>query len=355
MQLSNVLNLSMENPFNLLHFLALIGTFLVFYVVACSLDFIVFHFTSTSKPLQLYRRPYPEHTYALITGGNGGIGYGIALALVKNGFGVILLGRNGAKLAAAAERLRDALVLPNSVQAQRDEYVKTMVLDPQTATPEEIEESVHEAIINKGLRVSILVNNVGSAPIAYPPYRGLSTYSAKDIDNTINLNARFMAHLTTRMLPVLQAARVHEDPSRRSLILNLSSGANIGLPYQVMYSSTKAFNSAFSVGLSRDLKADPNFSHVDVLGITAGDVESQNNIAGLTKGSPDSEAYGTYIVEKVDGAIRRGLMEMTPYWPHHLDFVLLSVTPLFLVNKGILDIMVKKRDAMNEVMKPKNE
>lgn len=120
-----------------------------------------------------------------------------------------------------------------------------------------------------------------------------------------------------------------------------------------MYSSTKAFNSAFSIGLSRELEIKKETRHIDVLAIEAGDVRSQGNIAWLTEGAPDSESYGRYIVERTDGAVKRRLREMTPYWRHHLNFMILSIIPERVVSLSIRDIMLMKRDAMNLEMKPK--
>ncbi|KAJ2988211.1 hypothetical protein NUW58_g4098 [Xylaria curta] len=352
----------------LLQIFAFFGILPFLYILYSAVDFVLFHFTPPSKPLKKYRRPGPQPTYALITGGNGGIGYGIALALVQRGFGVILLGRNAAKLDAAADQLRDALILAptNEVDtgmevsvARREQYVITVVLDPQRATPAEIRQCVQEAIVDRGLRISILVNNVGSVPISYPPYRELVTYSDDEIDHTINLNARFMAHLTARMLPVLCAEHESLSPSikegKRSLILDLSSGATIGIPYQTVYSSTKGFNSVFSISLSRELQASQRSSHIDVLSIKAGDVRSQGNAIGLLKGSPDSETYGRCIVERVDGAIKRGLKEITPFWLHHINFTLTTIMPRRLVDKNVLDIISTKKDVVNNATKPKSD
>lgn len=326
---------------------SIVGISLGLYVIRRLIDFVSFHFIIPPEQLRDYRRPGPKPTYALITGANGGIGYGIALALLKQGFGVILLGRNAAKLDAAALQLRDTVKLADQA------LVKTIVLDPQTASSAEMDDKICKTILGQGLRVTILVNNVGTAPIAYPPYRELATYSTTDIDDTININTRFMAHLTNRMLPVL----IQEEgraSGHRSLILNLTSGAKVGVPLQIMYSSTKAFNSAFSIGLSRELEIKKETRHIDVLAIEAGDVRSQGNIAGLTEGAPDSENYGRYIVERTDGAVRRGLREMTPYWRHHLNFMMLSIIPERVVSLSIRDIMLMKRDAMNLAMKPKD-
>lgn len=130
-----------------LYFSASLGGSIILSTVQRMWKFDIFYLHSPSKPLQKYLHPGNKPTYALITGGNGGIGYGVALSLVQHGFGVILLGRNGDKLAAAATILREAATLSSAHDAargtvtspaDRDRYVKLIVLDPQTATPDEI-------------------------------------------------------------------------------------------------------------------------------------------------------------------------------------------------------------------------
>ncbi|ROV99670.1 hypothetical protein VSDG_03002 [Cytospora chrysosperma] len=350
----------MEIPQTLLHVLAFIGTLVCLAVLERTFDFISFHFTTPAKPLHSYRRPGPKPTYALITGASAGIGYGIAQALVKIGFGVILLGHKEDELARAAEHLQT--LIPDEHRAQADGIVKIIVMNAQTATPEEMEDKLRATIIDGELRVSILVNNVGSNPIAPPAFRDLRTYSPEEIDAMIDLNARFMARLTALMLPVLvhRGAGVDErgmtyGTHRYSLILNMSSGGQVGLPWLVMYGATKAFNLAFSRGLSRELEADPETRHIDCLCVVPGDVKSQGNSMGNTRGSPDSKTYGRYIVERVDGAVRRGWREMSPYWLHHLQVMAVNRLPERYVTRGVSDVNKAKIEACNATSKPKDQ
>ncbi|KKY30796.1 putative estradiol 17-beta-dehydrogenase 12 [Diaporthe ampelina] len=348
---------------SLVHILACIGTIVCLFVAERTVDFLLFHFSTPAKPLESYRRRGPNPAYALITGASAGIGYGIGQALVRNGFGVVLLGHKADELAEAAARLV-AQVPPeyHGAEVGAGAFVRTIVMDAQTATPREMEDTLRAAIIDEGLRVSILVNNVGSCPVALPTWRELATYSPGDIDAVVDLNTRFMARLTALMVPVLAHNGSGSDERgmsfgthRRSLIVNLSSAGNVGLPWMVMYGATKAFNLAFSRGLARELEMSPKTQHIDCLCIVPGDVRSQGNCLGSSKGSPDSDTYGGYIVNRVDGAVRRGWRDVSPYWLHHLQLALVDLIPESHRTKGVVDLMRRKKTAWDELDKSKDE
>lgn len=338
----------------LIHVLACIGTVVCLFTAGRIADFLLFHFRTPAKPLEAYRRRGgPGPAYALITGASAGIGYGTAQALVKNGFGVIMLGHKADELAGAAAKLR-AQVPPEYCRstgpAAAAAFVKTIVMDAQTATPQKMKDALRDTVTDPGLRLSILVNNVGSCPIALPAWRELATYSADEVDCVIDLNARFMARLTALVLPALT-----NNGSGRSLIINLSSAGAVGLPWMVMYGATKAFNLAFSRGLSRELELSGKTRHIDCLCVVPGDVISQGNNLGSSKGSPDSDTYGRYIVERVDGAVRRGWREFTPFWLHHIQLALADLVPESIRTKGVVDLMTQKKTAWEAVDKSKSE
>lgn len=375
--------------FHPLHPFALVGILFTLYLVERAIDFVFFHFATPWKPLQAYRRRGPKPTYALVTGASAGIGLGVAKALVKQGFGVIILGHKADELASAAAELRAALVLPQKeeeeeeegeggregdnpvhqgglgVEEEREEYVKTIVMDARTATPEEMEAQLRATIVDAELRVSILVNNVGSLPIALPAFRALATYSPTDIDDTIALNARFPTRLTTLLLPVLthrgagvDARGMSFGTHRRSLILNVSSGGMVGLPYLVLYSATKGFNHCFSRALARECEVDPATRHIDVLGVVPGDVQSQGNSVPASRWTtPTSDAFGWAIVHKADGAVGRGWREMYPHWLHHLQAMMMGIISEKSLTKFIRDVAVFKKDNINGLHpgKPKDD
>ncbi len=89
-----------------------------------------------------------EDKVAVVTGGNGGIGKGIAEALAKEGCHLAICGRNLEKLSAAAGELEDhgADVLAKQVNVADEEEVSEFF----------------EAVMKRFGRVDILVNNAGN-------------------------------------------------------------------------------------------------------------------------------------------------------------------------------------------------
>ena len=85
---------------------------------------------------------------AIVTGGNGGIGLGIALGLAQAGAKVAILGRNTAKSEAAA----------GEIHAQTG--VETLVVTADVSSADDIERAADETLKRFG-RADILFNNAG--------------------------------------------------------------------------------------------------------------------------------------------------------------------------------------------------
>ena len=298
------------------------------------LNFLAFHVIKPSSPLKRYKRSGPEPTYALVTGASAGIGLGVAQALVKQRFGVILLGHLPDELAESAERLR---------KQHPGASVETLVLNARTATAAETESAVRSV---SHLQISVLVNNVGGNPVDLPAFRALGTYSCADVDAVIDMNARFMARLTALVLPILSRK---PSAGQRSLILNVSSLGKVGVPWLTVYGATKAFNWGLSCGLARELEADPKTSHVDCLAIVPGEVRTQSNNEAIPANTPSWDVFGQCIVEKVDGTLWRNRREIMPFWLHDLQYRLLDALPEGMRTNGLMDMMIRKRDGFNAV------
>ncbi|KAH6709392.1 hypothetical protein DL95DRAFT_381738 [Leptodontidium sp. 2 PMI_412] len=312
--------------------LAGIGALTVLYTAYTIIRFFTFHLVKPSHPLQSYKRCGPEPAYALVTGSSAGIGLGVAQALVKEGFAIILLGHLPDELSEAKMTLQ---------RLRPDAVVRILVMDARTASPEEMDAAVR-SIAN--LQVSILVNNIGGNPVKLPAFRTIATYSSQDVDAVINMNARFMARFTALMLPILSRK---PRPNERSLILNTSSAAIVGMPWLVMYGATKAFNWAFSCGLARELEAYPETNHIDCLAIVPSEVRSQGNSEGVSESEPNWDHFGQCIVDKVDNALSRGQRDLIPFMMHDIKDKILAVLPEGIKTTALIDAMSKKRDAFN--------
>jgi 17beta-estradiol 17-dehydrogenase / very-long-chain 3-oxoacyl-CoA reductase len=312
--------------------LAGVGAVTILRAAYSLLNFVSLHFIKPSKALKSYKRAGPGPTYALITGASAGIGFGIARELVRQGFGVILLGHLPDELSESAATLR-------TLRPGAD--VKTIVMDVRKATVPDIQAAIKSL---SDLQLSILVNNVGGNPISGQPFSPLAKYSCDDVDSVIDMNARFMARLTSLMLPILSLRRGLKE---RSLIINISSGAMIGLPYLVMYGATKAFNWSFSVALARELEADHETRHIDSLCVLPSDVHSQGNTQAVQPGSPTSDEFGRDIVQKVDGALWWRQRTLKAHWWHDIQDGIFAVLPERMRTEAVSDVAKKKGDAFN--------
>jgi len=151
---------------------------------------------------------------ALVTGGNGGIGLGMATGLAKAGATVMIAGRNGAKNDAAVAGLR--------ALGAKAESIAVDVTDPASITA-----MVEETAKRLG-RLDILVNNAGTNIRNRP-----ETYKLEDWHSIINTN------LTSGML-ASQAAYPYLKAHGCGRVINNGSMLSIfGLPLHVAYGASK--------------------------------------------------------------------------------------------------------------------
>ena len=150
----------------------------------------------------------------LVTGGNGGIGLGLARGLAKAGASVAVAGRNAAKNAAAVAEL-------TALGAQ----AIGVVVD--VTDPAGIQAMVDETVAKLG-RLDILVNNAGMNIRRRP-----EEYRLEDWHQVLATN------LTSAML-ASQAAYPHLKAHGCGRVINNGSMLSIfGLPFHVAYGASK--------------------------------------------------------------------------------------------------------------------
>jgi len=139
-----------------------------------------------------------QSRYALVTGGNKGIGFAICEGLLNQGFEVFLAARSLDKANAAIEKLRSPKVHPVVLDVTSDESIYQAI------------EHLHQAIEH----LDVLVNNAG----IYPD-QGVSILTASRalFDSTLNTNTLGPICVAQACLPLLKRAAA-------ARIINLSSG-----------------------------------------------------------------------------------------------------------------------------------
>jgi 2-deoxy-D-gluconate 3-dehydrogenase len=151
---------------------------------------------------------------ALVTGGNGGIGLGMAKGMAAAGASVVVAGRNKDKGAAAVAALK-------ALGAEAD-FVEMDVLSEASCR-----QGVDRAAGRFG-RLDILVNNAGTTVRKQP--QDLTTDEWNLVMNT-NLTAAFQCS---------QAAYPHMLKAKGGKIINIGSMMSIfGAPYAAPYASSK--------------------------------------------------------------------------------------------------------------------
>ena len=168
--------------------------------------------------------------YALVAGGSKGIGFGVAKALAKRKFNLILIGRDAEALNAAK----------NDLEQEYKIHVETISRDLSSdRTADDITAWCEE----KNLQLKMLCNVAGLG--------GAKDYLSlplKELRYMVKLNVESDMALCLRLLPLLER-------NAPSYILNVGSMAGFSpIPVKNLYSATKSATIFFSYNLRYQLK-----------------------------------------------------------------------------------------------------
>jgi 2-dehydro-3-deoxy-D-gluconate 5-dehydrogenase len=151
---------------------------------------------------------------ALVTGGNGGIGLGMARGLGRSGATVLIVGRNAEKSAAALHQLQSEGVHAESL--------------PCDVTDEAAVQALFAQVRDRHGRLDILVNNAGST-VRKPP-QDFTLEEWKQVMD-VNLTSAFLCSRAAHPLMVKAGA---------GKIINIGSIMSIfGAPYAPAYCASK--------------------------------------------------------------------------------------------------------------------
>jgi short-subunit dehydrogenase len=162
---------------------------------------------------------------AVLTGASGGIGRAIAAALAPHCEDLLLVGRDGHRLAATA-----AVCGP---------VARTLIAD--LATP-----GGRDAVAGCAGRPNLLINNAGESDFAW-----LAAQSDATLARILETNALVPMQLTRRLLP-------HLERTGEAWIVNVGSiFGYLGYPGHAAYSASKFALRGFSEALRRELADGP--------------------------------------------------------------------------------------------------
>ncbi len=166
----------------------------------------------------------------LITGGTSGIGLELARLFARDGYKLVIVARDEAELASAAERIKD------EYNAEVTTISKDL-FEPDGAF------DLYEEVKAKGITIDVLVNNAGQGQY------GLF------VDTDINRELEII-QLNISSLVVLTKLYLKEMVMRgEGKILNVSSVASkIPGPWQAVYHGTKAFVQSFTEAIRSEIK-----------------------------------------------------------------------------------------------------
>jgi uncharacterized protein len=167
-------------------------------------------------------------TTALITGASSGIGATYADRLARRGHDLVLVARDGARMAATAERLR-------AETGVAIEVLPADLTDPKGLAPV-------EARLREDARIGLLVNNAGASLPG-----GFANPDLDKLDWLLRLNVTAVVRLAGAVVPRLLA-------QGGGAIVNVASV--LGLAPELspgIYAATKSFVVTFSQSLQTEL------------------------------------------------------------------------------------------------------
>jgi NAD(P)-dependent dehydrogenase (short-subunit alcohol dehydrogenase family) len=165
---------------------------------------------------------------AIITGGGSGIGKAIAMAFVREGATVVIAGRDGKKLEAAARAIGGDC-LPVGTDVSKTSDVQKLV----------------DAALGKFHAINILVNN--AAVLLAGTAESLSE---EDFDQTFHINVRGLWLMSRAVLPHMRA-------SGGGSIVNIGSVLSlVGARNRVAYAASKGAVMAMTKAMALDHAAE---------------------------------------------------------------------------------------------------
>lgn len=254
---------------------------------------------------------------ALVTGASFGIGRELAKLLARDGFDLVLVARDEARLELLAAELRARYGI------QADVLIQDLA-EPDASA--QIVARLQEADVH----ISILINNAG--------FGDFGAFARSDIEEQIRMlqvNIAALTILTRLLLPPMIACQ-------RGQILNVASTAAFAPgPLMATYYASKAYVLSFSLALSNELKG----SGVTVTTLCPGPTRTEfQKRAGLLRSKLADAAYMDASRVAWDGykAMRRGQELVIPGARNRVFALGTRLFPARVIARGVRRVQEAK-------------
>ena len=177
---------------------------------------------------------------ALVTGGNSGIGLGVAKAYAREGAQVAITGRNESTLEAAAKEIGDG----------------TLAIQSDAGKVAEIEAAMKKINQRFG-RIDALFVNAGVGK--FVPF---DMVTEEFFDETVDINMKGVFFTVQKAIPLMSKGS--------AIVLNASINAHLGMPGTTVYGATKAA----VINMAKTLSADLLEKGIRVNAISPGPITS---------------------------------------------------------------------------------
>ena len=237
-----------------------------------------------------------QNKVTVITGGNSGIGFGIAQEFKKEGAKGAIVGRNQATLEASVQQLGDGFI------ALKGDVTKLEDL-----------ERVFQTVADTFGKLDVLVVNAGGA-IEQGGYVSVASGTEEDYQQLMDLNLKSVFFTVQKALPHMNDGA--------SIVLVASNAAHKAMPGLTVYSAAKAGVLSFARSFSQELLErkirvnalspgtidTPIF---DKVGLSADEVaQLKVNLAGMAplkrNGQPDEMGRAAVFLASNDSSFMLG-------------------------------------------------
>jgi short-subunit dehydrogenase len=228
--------------------------------------------------------------WVVLTGGTSGIGLSFAHQLSKAGYNICLISRDKEKLSSTCLDLE----LNYGVKTKYIQYNFANSHDENSVN--QLKQKIEDTIGKDN--VSILVNNVG---IQYDSDFFFKYLKANELINYVSVNILsqlIMYHLLLEKM---------KSQNGKSLIIDVASSTTVSnvIPTNVVYQSTKTFNSRFSDLIQRQLFVD------SIMNNTQNNVDVALFNPGLTiTNLTERHKIKTFMSEEADRVVLAGLTDI---------------------------------------------